>query len=60
MEPCFTSDGIRAGRRRCSFLMPLAMVVLGLCSAVAGAAEKVLTIAYNEEPQTSDMQMTTS
>ena len=38
----------------------MALVLVGVLCAGAFAAEKVLTIAYNEEPQTSDMQMTTS
>ncbi|HWQ09970.1 MAG TPA: ABC transporter substrate-binding protein [Holophaga sp.] len=39
--------------------MSLAAVAIGACSIIA-PAEKVFTIAYNEEPKTSDMQMTTS
>ena len=40
--------------------MSLVLILLGVCAMVATAAEKILTIAYNEEPQTSDGQMTTS
>ena len=39
-------------------LVALCSLFLFACSAWAG--EKVLTVAYNEEPQTSDGQMTTS
>jgi ABC-type transport system substrate-binding protein len=49
-----------AGRGWTSVLAALAIVAIGACANLASAAEKVLTIAYNEEPQTSDMQMTTS
>ena len=36
-----------------------AALVIGACAFAANAAGKTLTIAYNEEPKTSDMQMTT-
>jgi peptide/nickel transport system substrate-binding protein/oligopeptide transport system substrate-binding protein len=35
------------------------LILFGVCALVASAAEKVLTIAYSEEPKTSDMQMNT-
>ena len=60
MRPWVTREGVHARKGRGSLLMSLAMILLGGCAMVATAAEKVLTIAYNEEPKFSDMQMTTS
>lgn len=41
-------------------ILSLAVLLVGVFAVGAFAAEKVFTIAYNEEPQTSDGQMTTS
>jgi len=54
-----STDRTGARKGRGSILLSLGLVLLGACASMA-SAEKVLTIAYNEEPQTSDMQMTTS
>ena len=37
----------------------LVVLLMGVCAMAARAAGKTLTIAYNEEPKTSDMQMNT-
>ncbi len=44
---------------RCGRYLFGALLGLLLSAAVAGAAEKTFTIAYDADPQTSDMQMTT-
>ena len=59
MGPWDTSDRIHGRKGRGSVLLSMGLVLLGACATVA-SAERTLTIAYNEEPQTSDMQMTTS
>jgi ABC-type transport system substrate-binding protein len=60
MKSWMTRCRIHARKGWASILVSLAAVALGACSMLATAAEKVLTIAYNEEPKTSDMQMNTS
>ena len=45
---------------RPALLAAAAAVLLGMASLTARAAEKVLNIAYNEEPKTADMQLNTS
>ena len=47
-------------KSRLFVVFSLSVLLAGILAAGAFAAEKVFTIAYNEEPQTSDMQMTTS
>jgi peptide/nickel transport system substrate-binding protein/oligopeptide transport system substrate-binding protein len=39
--------------------MPLLVLLMGLCALAAHAAGRTLTIAYPEEPKTSDMQLNT-
>ena len=60
MKPWITRGRLHLRKGGGSILFSLVLILLGLCTLGASAAEKVLTIAYNEEPQTSDMQMTTS
>ena len=54
------SEYRRAGKGWSALLVSTALILAGVCALGAAAAEKVLTMAYNEEPQTSDMQMNTS
>ena len=54
------SEGSRAGNGWSAVLVSTALILAGVCGLGAAAAEKVLTMAYNEEPQTSDMQMNTN
>lgn len=58
MNPRVSSGKNTARRPWPGFFVALVFVLLGLCS-IGAKAERVLTVAYNEEPQTSDMQMTT-
>lgn len=60
MKPWITRGRLHLRKGGGSILCSLALVLLGVCATAAAAAEKVLTIAYNEEPKTSDMQMNTS
>lgn len=55
MSAWLTKIRIRLSSRR--LLLPL--LLAGTCALGASAAEKTLTIAYNEEPKTSDMQKNT-
>ena len=59
MRPWDTKGRIHARKGRGSILFSVVLLLLGVCATVASAAEKVLTIAYSEEPKTSDMQMNT-
>ena len=59
MKPWMTKGGLHLRKGAGSVLCSLALVLLCVCATAATAAEKVLTIAYNAEPKTSDMQMTT-
>jgi hypothetical protein len=47
-------------KSRLFVMLSMALLLVGVFAVGAFAAEKVFTIAYNEEPQTSDGQMTTS
>jgi len=50
---------MRSWLPRAWFHMPLLVLLMGLCAVAAHAAGKTLTIAYPEEPKTSDMQLNT-